>query len=55
MSGRQLRRGQVEEEDASKLKLGTEFEDSGCLTISEVKHLLDGRGVADTPLVQYIY
>lgn len=51
-SGRYLRRGAVDDEDASKLKLGAEFNDMGCLTISEVKHLLDGRsGQADTPWV----
>ncbi|TIB70384.1 hypothetical protein E3Q06_03180 [Wallemia mellicola] len=50
-SGRYLRRGAADDEDASKLKLGAEFNDMGCLTISEVKHLLDGRaGEADTPV-----
>ncbi|TIA89702.1 hypothetical protein E3P79_02793 [Wallemia ichthyophaga] len=51
-SGRYLRRGALDDEDASKLKLGAEFNDMGCLTISEVKHLLDGRtGQQDTPWV----
>ncbi|KAJ7763583.1 HRDC-like protein [Mycena maculata] len=33
----------VEEEDASALKLGTEFNNAGCLLISEVKYLLENR------------
>ncbi|TFL01971.1 HRDC-like protein [Pterulicium gracile] len=38
------RRGQVnEEEDAAALKLGTEFNNAGCLLISEVKYLLENR------------
>ncbi|KAG8928881.1 RNA polymerase B [Tulasnella sp. 418] len=37
------RRNQIEEEDAATLKLGTEFNNAGCLLISEVKFLLDLR------------
>jgi len=33
----------TEEEDASALKLGTEFNNAGCLLISEVKYLLENR------------
>ncbi|KAJ7509765.1 HRDC-like protein [Mycena galericulata] len=33
----------AEEEDASALKLGTEFNNAGCLLISEVKYLLENR------------
>ncbi|KAJ7066337.1 HRDC-like protein [Mycena amicta] len=32
-----------EEEDASALKLGTEFNNAGCLLISEVRYLLENR------------
>ncbi|KAJ3504132.1 hypothetical protein NLJ89_g8099 [Agrocybe chaxingu] len=32
-----------EEEDASALKLGAEFNNAGCLLISEVKYLLENR------------
>ncbi|KAF7356268.1 hypothetical protein MVEN_00958300 [Mycena venus] len=36
-------RPQAEEEDASALKLGAEFNNAGCLLISEVKYLLENR------------
>ncbi|KAJ7210507.1 HRDC-like protein [Mycena pura] len=36
-------RVQFEDEDASALKLGTEFNNAGCLLISEVKYLLENR------------
>ncbi|RDB23309.1 DNA-directed RNA polymerase II subunit rpb4 [Hypsizygus marmoreus] len=36
-------RPQAEEEDASALKLGPEFNNAGCLLISEVKYLLENR------------
>ncbi|KAJ7629497.1 HRDC-like protein [Mycena polygramma] len=36
-------RPQTEEEDASALKLGAEFNNAGCLLISEVKYLLENR------------
>ncbi|KAI0954840.1 hypothetical protein AcW1_006612 [Taiwanofungus camphoratus] len=36
-------RPQVEDEDASVLKLGAEFNNAGCLLISEVKYLLENR------------
>jgi len=36
-------RQHAEEEDASALKLGTEFNNAGCLLISEVKYLLENR------------
>ncbi|KAJ6529994.1 HRDC-like protein [Mycena vulgaris] len=36
-------RPQNEEEDASALKLGAEFNNAGCLLISEVKYLLENR------------
>ncbi|CAE6480625.1 unnamed protein product [Rhizoctonia solani] len=37
------RRTQTEEEDAAALKLGSEFNNAGCLLISEVKYLLEHR------------
>ncbi|QRV74322.1 DNA-directed RNA polymerase II subunit RPB4 [Ceratobasidium sp. AG-Ba] len=37
------RRTQNEEEDAAALKLGSEFNNAGCLLISEVKYLLEHR------------
>ncbi|KZS94651.1 hypothetical protein SISNIDRAFT_453601 [Sistotremastrum niveocremeum HHB9708] len=37
------RRAQIEEEDAAALKLGPEFNNAGCLLISEVKFLLEHR------------
>lgn len=37
------RRTQTEDEDAASLKLGAEFNNAGCLLISEVKLLLDHR------------
>jgi DNA-directed RNA polymerase II subunit RPB4 len=40
MTTRLGRRTQLEEEDASTLKLGSEFNNAGCLLISEVKILL---------------
>ncbi|ORX95239.1 DNA-directed RNA polymerase II subunit RPB4 [Basidiobolus meristosporus CBS 931.73] len=42
-SAKKLRRGQVEEEDASQLKLGEEFQNAQCLFISEVKILLEAQ------------
>jgi len=36
-------RQQIEDEDASALKLGPEFNNAGCLLISEVKYLLENR------------
>ncbi|KAJ6515188.1 HRDC-like protein [Mycena vitilis] len=36
-------RPQNEEEDAAALKLGAEFNNAGCLLISEVKYLLENR------------
>ncbi|KAJ7125158.1 HRDC-like protein [Mycena epipterygia] len=36
-------RPQTEDEDASALKLGPEFNNAGCLLISEVKYLLENR------------
>ncbi|KAJ7625582.1 HRDC-like protein [Roridomyces roridus] len=36
-------RSNAEEEDASALKLGAEFNNAGCLLISEVKYLLENR------------
>ncbi|KAI9203880.1 HRDC-like protein [Polychytrium aggregatum] len=41
MSRRQ-RKGQIEEEDASFLKLGEEFNSAPCVLISEVRVLLEG-------------
>ncbi|EFP74549.1 RNA polymerase B [Puccinia graminis f. sp. tritici] len=44
-----LRKGKIQEEDASQLKLGQEFDMAGCLSISEVKLLLEtGEKRADT-------
>jgi len=37
------RRANLDEEDASVLKLGQEFNNAGCLLISEVKYLLENR------------
>ncbi|KAL5492190.1 RPB4 [Sanghuangporus weigelae] len=37
------RRTQDQEEDASLLRLGPEFNNAGCLLISEVKYLLENR------------
>ncbi|KLO07651.1 hypothetical protein SCHPADRAFT_922806 [Schizopora paradoxa] len=37
------RRAFAEEEDASVLKLGAEFNNAGCLLISEVRYLLENR------------
>ncbi|KAI0684287.1 HRDC-like protein [Cytidiella melzeri] len=36
-------RPQTEDEDAAALKLGAEFNNAGCLLISEVKYLLENR------------
>ncbi|KAF9047158.1 hypothetical protein BDZ89DRAFT_1058220, partial [Hymenopellis radicata] len=51
MSSR-ARRNLTEEEDASALKLGAEFNNAGCLLISEVKYLLENRDKEppDTPV-----
>ncbi|KAI0031440.1 HRDC-like protein [Vararia minispora EC-137] len=43
MAARSRHRQLVEEEDASALKLGPEFNNAGCLLISEVKYLLENR------------
>ncbi|KAF8202257.1 HRDC-like protein [Pholiota molesta] len=43
MSAKLRHRPNVEEEDASALKLGPEFNNAGCLLISEVKYLLENR------------
>ncbi|KAH9821777.1 HRDC-like protein [Melampsora americana] len=47
-----LRKGRLQEEDASQLKLGPEFEAAGCLSISEVKLLLEQR---DKPADTAVY
>ncbi|KAI9606988.1 hypothetical protein KEM48_001679 [Puccinia striiformis f. sp. tritici PST-130] len=47
-----LRKGRIQEEDASQLKLGTDFEIAGCLSISEVKLLLEQR---DKPADTAVY
>jgi hypothetical protein len=54
MTTRLGRRTQVEDEDASTLKLGPEFNNAGCLLISEVKILLkerEGKGGVGGPSV----
>ncbi|KAI4520944.1 HRDC-like protein [Schizophyllum commune] len=43
MTTRLRPRTQLEEEDATTLKLGPEFAQAGCLLISEVKYLLENR------------
>ena len=43
MSAKLRHRPLIEEEDASALKLGLEFNNAGCLLISEVKYLLENR------------
>ncbi|KAJ7464572.1 HRDC-like protein [Mycena latifolia] len=43
MSAKFRHRPHAEEEDASALKLGAEFNNAGCLLISEVKYLLENR------------
>ncbi|KAF9240710.1 HRDC-like protein [Melanogaster broomeanus] len=43
MTSRLRHRTHAEEEDASALKLGAEFNNAGCLLISEVKYLLENR------------
>ncbi|KAF8216937.1 HRDC-like protein [Mycena galopus ATCC 62051] len=43
MSTKFRHRPQNEEEDAAALKLGPEFNNAGCLLISEVKYLLENR------------
>ncbi|EGG04256.1 uncharacterized protein MELLADRAFT_89474 [Melampsora larici-populina 98AG31] len=47
-----LRKGRLQEEDASQLKLGPEFDAAGCLSISEVKLLLEQR---DKPADTAVY
>ncbi|KAG6910011.1 hypothetical protein DXG01_013733 [Tephrocybe rancida] len=47
-------RPNTEEEDASALKLGPEFNNAGCLLISEVKYLLENRD-KDAPDTVYVY
>lgn len=51
------RRTQTEEEDAASLKLGNEFNNAGCLLISEVKLLLDHRrdNAPDTACAHLLY
>jgi DNA-directed RNA polymerase II subunit RPB4 len=52
MTARLGRRTHLEEEDASTLKLGVEFNNAGCLLISEVKILLkekEGKQGVDGP------
>ncbi|KAF9284302.1 HRDC-like protein [Linnemannia elongata] len=41
MSGTRPHKGVIEDEDASTLKLGADFQDAHCLFVSEVKILLD--------------
>jgi len=52
---RQHRRGQIEEEDAAALKLGAEFNNAGCLLISEVKFLLEHRDDTRDPPDNSVY
>ncbi|KIM33904.1 hypothetical protein M408DRAFT_325472 [Serendipita vermifera MAFF 305830] len=61
MTARLGRRTHLEEEDASTLKLGVEFNNAGCLLISEVKILLkekEGKQGVDGPVfnktVEYV-
>ncbi|KAG8804867.1 RNA polymerase B, partial [Serendipita sp. 399] len=52
MATRLGRRTHLEDEDASILKLGAEFNNAGCLLISEVKILLkekEGKPGVDNP------
>ena len=54
MTTRLGRRTHLEEEDAATLKLGSEFNNAGCLLISEVKILLkekEGKPGVDSPCV----
>ena len=54
MTTRLGRRTHLEEEDAATLKLGSEFNNAGCLLISEVKILLkekEGKPGVDSPYV----
>ncbi|KZV74515.1 hypothetical protein PENSPDRAFT_194909 [Peniophora sp. CONT] len=46
MATRVRHRQLVEEEDAGQLKLGSEFNEAGCLLISEVRYLLENRDKA---------
>lgn len=56
MSAKLRHRPLIEEEDASALKLGPEFNNAGCLLISEVKYLLENRDkdAPDTAWVSHI-
>ncbi|CAG7851674.1 SubName: Full=Uncharacterized protein {ECO:0000313/EMBL:CCA74453.1} [Serendipita indica DSM 11827] len=61
MTTRLGRRTHLEEEDAATLKLGAEFNNAGCLLISEVKILLkekEGKPGVDSPVfnktVEYV-
>ncbi|KAG8812469.1 RNA polymerase B [Serendipita sp. 399] len=61
MATRLGRRTHLEDEDASILKLGAEFNNAGCLLISEVKILLkekEGKPGVDNPVfnktVEYV-
>ncbi|KIJ55547.1 hypothetical protein M422DRAFT_220275 [Sphaerobolus stellatus SS14] len=49
MAPRLRRRKETEEEDAALLKLGSEFNNAGCLLISEVKYLLEHRDESKAP------
>jgi len=56
MASPHLRRGgQTEEEDAAALKLGAEFNNAGCLLISEVKFLLEHRDDTRDPPDNAVY
>ena len=57
MSAKLRHRPLTEEEDASALKLGPEFNNAGCLLISEVKYLLENRDkdAPDTAWVSAAY
>ncbi|KAF8513415.1 HRDC-like protein [Hysterangium stoloniferum] len=49
MPPRLRRRKDTEDEDAALLKLGPEFNNAGCLLISEVKYLLEHRDESKAP------
>ncbi|KAJ3930396.1 MAG: HRDC-like protein [Lentinula lateritia] len=53
MTTRLRHRPTGEEEDAAALKLGPEFNNAGCLLISEVKYLLENRD-KDAPDTAYV-
>ena len=54
MSAKLRHRPLIEEEDASALKLGPEFNNAGCLLISEVKYLLENRD-KDAPDTAWVF